>query len=127
MIDMGGKGKSQSWTPPAETPQYDASAIAGAMEGMMGMMGGMMESYSQQISTMQESMLSQMENMGTPEVVAPPPIDWTEKQQQLAAKVKADYSLDQTRRKGIADSIHTSPLLDDEDAETTNVSLVAQQ
>ena len=73
-------------------------------------------------------MLSQQmqENMTPiPEPVKAPDIDWSEKMQQLQSKSKADFALDAARKKGISNSTYTSPLLDDEEADTTHVSLVA--
>lgn len=124
---MGSKGSKQSWQPPADEPSVDTAAIASAFEGMAGMMGSMMEGYSQQMAAMQDSMMKGLKETGTPEVLTPPSVNWADKQKELAAQVKADYNLQNTRKKNTATSIYTSPLLDNEEAQTTNASLVAQR
>ena len=43
------------------------------------------------------------------------PVDWTKKQEELKEKVKANFIADQKTKKGISSTVHTSPLVDDED------------
>ena len=56
-----------------------------------------------------------------PEIVRDPIIDWTEKNQEIANKARADFELDQSRRKGREDTILTSPLLDEQEVTTTSL------
>ncbi len=98
---MGGKGSAPA-PPPPQLPQQDNSM----MEMMMSMM--------QMLPAMMAAAVPE-----TPQVPEPPPIDrppevdWKEKQTQLQAKMKADYDAEQRRKKGVQDTVHTSPLLDD--------------
>ena len=50
----------------------------------------------------------------SPEVIADPTIDFSEKQKELANKVRADYKDDQSRKRTRSSTILTSPLLDEE-------------
>lgn len=128
---MGGKGEDKYTPVPTNTqaPSMD-------MDMMMGMMGGymdqMMNFMSEQQASMSEIMNQQNQSMQSlaqmdftsnsnmlPAIQQPLDIDWTEQQAQLASKMKADYNIDQTRRKSRQDTVLTSPLLDEEDAETT--------
>lgn len=127
---FGGKGSSSAPAPMPQTPDYSGEItqmmgmmqemMGGVMEGMAGQMETMMSQASEQQRTMQESILNM--NMSMPEMPAAyrnPEIDWTEAQGQLSQKAKADYHLDQMRRKGRQDTVLTSPLLDDEDVDVT--------
>ncbi len=103
------KSSSSSSSMPPQQTNNDSSMLMMAM--MAKMMGGMMESVNQQ------PQLPPMIQM--PEVQKVQDIDWTEKQTQLASKAKADYAMEQRKRKGVMDTIHTSPLLDDEEPTVT--------
>ena len=121
---MGGKGDGgSSFTPPPQNDGMDQEMLAQMFQGMMGMMGGMMEGFTGQLTALSQQMQQSMTAM--PEVQKAPDIDWSEKMQQLQSKSKADFALDAARKKGISNSTYTSPLLDDEEADTTHVSLVA--
>ena len=121
---MGGKGGGgSSFTPPPQNDGMDQEMLAQMFQGMMGMMGGMMEGFTGQLTALSQQMQENMTPI--PEPVKAPDIDWSEKMQQLQSKSKADFALDAARKKGISNSTYTSPLLDDEDADTTHVSLVA--
>ena len=120
---MGGKGGGSSFTPPPQDDGVDQEMLAQMFQGMMGMMGGMMEGFTGQLTALSQQMQQSMTAM--PEIQKAPDIDWSEKMQQLQSKSKADFALDAARKKGISNSTYTSPLLDDEDADTTHVSLVA--
>jgi hypothetical protein len=85
------------------------------MQPYMAMMGGM------------QSQMAQMAAQPPAMPQLPPPTeslfsdtDWTEKQQQISQKMKADYALDSARKKSRADTIMTSPLLDDDEADITS-------
>lgn len=121
---MGGKGGGgSSFTPPTQNDGMDQEMLAQLFQGMMGMMGGMMEGFTGQLTALSQQMQQNMTPI--PEPVKAPDIDWSEKMQQLQSKSKADFALDAARKKGISNSTYTSPLLDDEEADTTHVSLVA--
>ena len=120
---MGGKGGGSSFTPPPQNDGMDQEMLAQMFQGMMGMMSGMMEGFTGQLTALSQQMQENMTPI--PEPVKAPDIDWSEKMQQLQSKAKADFALDAARRKGISNSTYTSPLLDDEEADTTHVSLVA--
>lgn len=118
-MGWGSKGSdsSSSVTYPSTT-----SSNAKMIEAMSGMMGGVMESMS-----------SMMKNQPTtptmttlPEVNTLSDVDWADKQAQLQQKMSADYNVDEARRKGRTDTVLTSPLLDDEDATTTGVSILGE-
>ena len=122
-------GKSSSTTPPPpivqESSEDTTSAqVTQAFAGMQAMMQGMMQSYSSQMQQMQQMMSSQI-NQPLPTIRETTDIDWKAKQDELANKVRADYGLDQRKLLNSATSVYTSPLLDEEEAETTNISLVA--
>lgn len=104
---MGGKGGSTVVEQPQVTDNSGLDAAAGALGSMMQMNALM----TQQMMSQQSA--AQMRSI--PEVKKAPEVDWKEKQDQLASKAKATYGLDQARRMGRMDTIHTSPLLDDED------------
>lgn len=104
---MGGKGGSTVVEQPQVTDNSGVEAAAGAL-GTMMQMNAMM---TQQM--MQQQNMAQLRSI--PEVKKAPEVDWGEKQNQLASKAKATYGLDQARRVGRVDTIHTSPLLDDDD------------
>lgn len=120
--DIFGKGGGTT-PPPAAVyqPQGDAG-VAEAMMMMQEMMGGMMagmqgqmQMMADQAASQQESILAQMNStVSLPEVYRSPEIDFTEAQNQLNQKAKADFHRDQVRRKSITDTILTSPLLDEE-------------
>ena len=100
---MGSKGGSSGPPPPPVVAPPAPGLDPQMMMMLMSIMGGMSapEPPSQPI---------------IPEVFREPETDWTEKNKQLAAKVKADYRSDQAKKKGRADTVHTSPILDEEEA-----------
>lgn len=108
---MGGK-TSDSGSSVATPYQQDSGADDQMMMGMMEMMGAMMESANAPEAP---------DPIAVPEVVRTEEVDWTEKMDQLNSKAKADYTLDRARKQGRLDTIHTSPLLDDEDIATTGL------
>ena len=120
---MSKKGGGSSYTPQVRNDGIDQDMLVQMFQGMAGMMSGMMESFSGQITALTQQMQQQMTAM--PEINKAPEVDWTNKLSELNAKTKADYALETARKKGIANSVYTSPLLDSEDAETTYTSLVA--
>ena len=133
---MGLFSKGGSSSPPpmpdySGMMQQQTTMFQEMMGGMMSMMEGIMASMpdmTEYMSSMQESMLLDMPDtpalLDMPTVERGPDIDWTEKQNQLASKARADFNLDAARRKGVTDTIHTSPLLDEEEANTSG-SIIA--
>jgi hypothetical protein len=93
------------------------------MQEMMAMMMSSLEAmgsmHQPQLPDPNMAQQIQVPEVYIPEVYREPSIDWTEKQNQLAAKAKADYNLDQTRQKGRADTVLTSPILDEDEVKTT--------
>lgn len=113
-----GWGKSDDTAAAVEMPEMqDSSSVtdtsAAVMESMSGMMTGMMGMMSQVMSSSQESLPE------TPETYSTPAVDWTEQTEQLNNKMRADYNVEEARRKGNQDTVLTSPLLEDEDATVT--------
>lgn len=114
-----GKGGGDSAPPPMPV-QQDTGEMAAMMANFENMMMGAMSSIAQSQMAMMELQQPQLPPMPSiPEVARDPVIDWTEKQAQLAAKAKADYNVDEARRKGRSDTILTSPILDEDDATVT--------
>lgn len=106
---MGGKGDSGSTSVPlASSDETDDS-----ME-MMVMMMQMMESMTNSIGDAPETPYL----ASSPTVETTPTINWGEKMDELKAKTKADWNADQDKRKGRMDTIHTSPLLEEEEDAT---------
>lgn len=122
---FGGKGGSSAPPPMPQMPDYSGEMLG--MVGMMSeMMGGMMEGMmgqmemmSQQAAAQQESMLAQMDaTLQMPELPMPsrdPQINFSETERRLRNRAAADFNLDERRRKGIQDTVLTSPLLDEEE------------
>jgi len=94
-------GKSGGPKPPAvvepPAPAFDPSA-------MMAMFAQMMSMQSSQPPILPEE----------PDVIEDPVIDWKDKLEELGRKTAADYKDDQSKKHGRADTIATSPLLDEE-------------
>ena len=93
-------GKSSPTPPPAVEPQAGLD-----MTAMMGMFQQMMAGMPQ---------MAPPEIPDAPPVEADPVIDWTEQQAELAKQVRSDYEDETSRKRGRADTILTSPLLDEE-------------
>jgi hypothetical protein len=106
---LGGKGGS---TAPAVSPA-DNSMEMMMMQMMMGMMG------SNNASDTPEQPVAPI----IPEVTETEDIDWKAKHDELAAKMEAEYDAELEGAKGTEDTVHTSPLLDEED--TTDQSIIA--
>ncbi len=87
---------------------------------MMAQMNNAMAGYNQAMTSMQQSLIGD-----TPEIYKPPEVDWDAAKAELDARAKAQYDLDAAKRINFGTSVHSSPLLDYEEAETTNQSLIA--
>lgn len=107
---MGGKGDSHSTVAPVNKTEDNDSAT------MMMMYEMMMNQQAMQNAA------NRPQPLQMPEIQKSTDIDWSEQNKILAAKAKADYTMNQSKKKGIPDTIHTSPLLDEET--TTNVASV---
>lgn len=105
---MGGKGSKSSAPAPMQQQQDDNMGMYQAM-----LMTMMMNQANQQPPPM----------IQMPEVQKTQRIDYTEKQDQLSQKAKADYMAEQNKRKRFVDMTHTSYLLDDEEPTTTQTVL----
>ena len=105
---MGGKG-SDAAAPAVVMPEQDNSQN----EMLLAQMAGMMSQMSQMSQIQAQSAMPEIPAI--PTVDTPAEIDWVEKQEKLASKMKAEEALDSARRKGRADTIHTSYLDDEED------------
>jgi hypothetical protein len=120
---MGGlsKGSSESSrvSIPADTSTGNSEENAALMEAYLMGMGGLM---AQQNAYMQAS-LAQQESLSTPAVYENEDIDWTSKNEELRAKMAADYTTEQAKRQNRTSTILTSPLLDDEETATTTTKL----
>lgn len=62
----------------------------------------------------------------TPEIITEPEIDWSDQEEKLAAKMKADFHIEQLRRHGVPQTIHSSPLTDETDPDTTESILTGE-
>jgi len=103
-----GKGNNSSAPPPAMPNNNDQLLL-----GMMSMVNSM----NSQPQYPAPPVISDRPEI--PEILRTPTIDWEAKQQDLAEKAKADYADEQTKKKGMGDTVHTSPLLEEEPATTT--------
>lgn len=106
-------GKSSQPAPPAPAyPDYGAQ------------LGQMMAMFM----TMQQNMMAAIPQQPvlpeTPDLSVLDDVDWKEKQDELLAKASIDFNAEKEGKKGRVDTILTSPLLDDEDPETTKGSLL---
>ena len=106
------------------------------MPDFSGMYEAMLEGFGQQMemmTAMQANAMAQQlailqqysQNMMSPSMLAIPeakktePIDFGETVAKLNSRARADQSLAAMRRKGVSDTIHTSSLLDEEEADVT--------
>ena len=115
----GGKssgGSTVSATPSAASMQANSNMLEAYMSNMSNSNALML----QQMKALQDQSLQNQ----VPVTEATTPVDWTEVQNKIASKSKADYALEQARKVGRSDTILTSPLLDDQEAETTSNSLI---
>ncbi len=114
---MGG-GKGGNNTPPPQ--QVDTSAQQTMLAQQMASLAALQQ-QSQMLAQQQAASLTQFPEIPpAPEPIKSPVADWAKRREELAQKVKADYNLSKKRKKGRQDTIATSPLLDDQDATTTD-------
>lgn len=111
---MGGKGKESSAAPIMQRQQAQTDNNMAMYEAMLGV-----------LMASQQNTMAQMQQppppLQMPAVQETKKINFSEKLEQLNAKAKADYGIDQAKRKRFADMVHTSYLLDDEEPVTTTV------
>ena len=101
---MGGKGSNIT---PA-LPTSGSDSYGSSMEMMMAMM------MANQVANAQLETPT-INTLELPYQIEYEDVNWSEQSAALAAKSKADYELAQKRRKGNTATVHTSPLLDEED------------
>ena len=108
---MGGKTGPEP--PPIDDTAQEENfmRMMETMSTMMGMMGGGGAPSPPPIPEL-------------PDIPNVEPIDWTEKQMQIAAKMSAETALEQAQKKGVTGTILTSPLLDEEEPDLTASPLV---
>jgi len=94
-------GKNDEVAPPDVTAPPDNTAM------MMQMMQMMMSAPAFQAPELPDI-------PEAPAVEAEERVDWKERTQQLASKVKADYTDEQSRKRGRSSTLLTSPLLDED-------------
>ncbi len=99
-------------------------ASSAMLSQMMAQMNNAMMGYNQAMMSMQDTMRQSLID-DTPEIYKAPEVDWDAAKAELDARAKAQYDLDAARRINFGTSVHSSPLLDYEEAETTNQSLIA--
>jgi cell envelope opacity-associated protein A len=110
---MGGKSSPQAAPAPVMPPMQDNSAQIAQMMSMMGMM---MQNMPQAPAIPE-----------LPQINREPVIDWSERHDQLLAKTKADYDNELASKKGRSSTILTSPMLDEEDPDTTQSLLTGSK
>lgn len=113
---MGGKGDT------TEPPDISQQGTATGSEQQMMMFMEMMKMMAMQQQQQQGPEQPTVAN--APAVKTTKPVDWSEKVQELSAKAAVDYENDQRNKHGRSDTIHTSPLLDEDDDVTTTGSIV---
>lgn len=116
---MGSKGGDTT----VDTPTVENNAQEESASAYMATMQQMNAMMLQQMARMQEQQLLS----SIPEVTEAPEVDWSEAQAELAAKAKATYGLDQAQKVGRSATIVSSPLLDDEEAVTTQSVLAGSK
>ncbi|RKZ80041.1 MAG: hypothetical protein DRQ35_03050 [Gammaproteobacteria bacterium] len=97
---MGGKSAPEA-PPPVQPPAMDMESMMMMMSSMMGGLSGMTPPGVPELPE-------------APEIERTPEIDWKERNAQLQAKMKGEQFSDNAARKGRTDTIHTSPLLDEQ-------------
>jgi len=106
---MGGKSEPQAAPPP---PQPDLAQNDALIAQMFALVAASAEAP-------QPPPLPSL-----PEIKRDPITNWTEKNNELMSKARADYADDTKSRKGRTQTILTSPLLDDEDINVSGPSLI---
>ena len=112
---FGGKGGDSAPPPAMPAPQQPHDQTGAIMEMMMGMMSSMASSNAASMEALSNSMPNVPAMPTIPTPAKPLLIDWTEQQNQLAAKAKADYNVEQAQRRGAAQTVLSSPLGDEDD------------
>jgi len=118
---MGGKGNDSPQQNYYPEQRQDKAELDESLAMAMQMMSHQNNIFAQRMQNTQARMQNTQANMPQlPEISKAADVDWAEKQQQLQKKMQAAFNLDEARRKGRMDTILSSPLLDDEDAKTTD-------
>jgi len=117
----GGKGSSSN-SPQPPQQQYDTSAQEAALRAQMASFAAL----QQQSMMLAQQAAMRVTNAPLPEIPpAPDPIkspveDWAARRRELEDKIRADYATSKKPRKNRQSTIATSPLLDEEEPDTTN-------
>jgi len=112
---MGGKG-SATPPPPITT---NTSPSNNDMESMMMMMQMMSAMGGAGAGAPSASSLPQPPpQTPLPDIKRPTDRDWAEEYSKLRNKARADYQAETKKQYGRADTVHTSPLLDEDDTTT---------
>jgi len=108
---MGG-GKGSATPPPMQAPQ-----VQGGGGDDMAAMLMMMEMLSAQPQSAEAPgyIPPPPPTPKMPEIQKPTPRNWAEEYEKARAKARADYQASKHDSYGRADTVHTSPLLDEED------------
>ena len=111
---MGGKGEttSQQRIPIA---YGGGEQQASELEAMM--MAQMMQSMQQMAGI--AAIPAPQPMPALPDIYQSPEVDWSERQEQLAQQMRADFGIDAARRHGRGKTVLSSPLLDEESADVT--------
>jgi len=122
---MGGKGGDSSSS--QEITRNLGSGEGGGALGLdeiMGMFEGLMMQNQQTLQMLSQQSQQTLPTMPSiPTMFEGPTIDWTDEANKLASKTKADETTKAAQRRGMASTISTSPLLEDEDVNTTIAAL----
>jgi len=111
---MGTSGKgAQPSPPPVMGPEQDSSEL------MLMQMQMMQQAMAQ--SAMAAAAIPQAPPMAqVPEIYTSPTVDWSDKIKQISSRMKGEDAIENARRIGRAQTILSSPLLDEEEAVTTD-------
>ena len=101
-------GKADTTAPPALDP-------AGNDEAMLAMMQSMMSMPAMQAPTTPTV-------PDAPALERTPEVDWSERHEELAARAKADFKNDQSRKKGRSATVHTSPLAEEDEVAAQSIA-----
>jgi hypothetical protein len=116
---MGGKGGGSQPVYTTPTSVNTTSVNSNLDSALSGMTSANALLTQQLMAQQQQTIASKM-----PDVTEAPKVDWASESEKLAAKVKTSSALEQAKKVGRTQTIISSPLLDDESAQTTFSSLI---
>lgn len=116
ILGKGGSEQQQQPAPVQDTGVGDAMyEMMYMMDSFTAQMSDMMAAQSESNNNMLQNMMQQQQTSSLTTPITTQEVDWTEKNAELANKMSANYDLEAARRKGVQDTILTSPILDEED------------